>query len=370
MQVKEQSSLSNSAGEVTCSLPAGHFWYVSHIYKEEMKRIERENGIKINAEVKVNFVEDRKDRSPGNALSEFINLVQKCLGDSNGSVVPLKGVNPEEWRDVLKITQKKENKLLLMLNSEEMTVCGPKEGQDAIRHTLNTTQKSLRNTSTHVGESTWASEDIAQKIGMSIKDPLADAGLTMEENFWRLLTTSFNNMLAKIKDKFGVDFKEASIGQGKVTIKACYKRSGGNASMESHAVRALLHLYQMGVTSPTSLTQHYSGSALNGAPTGEGAAAGDDKDEKCPICLDTFTNKKQLNCKHEFCEICLAMSKKSMGPICPLCKDVFGMMQGDQPNGKMVWKSYPSSLPGFHKCGHIAITYDIPGGKQTVNAII
>uniref|UniRef100_A0A671YA38 E3 ubiquitin-protein ligase n=1 Tax=Sparus aurata TaxID=8175 RepID=A0A671YA38_SPAAU len=98
---------------------------------------------------------------------------------------------------------------------------------------------------------------------------------------------------------------------------------------------------------------------------GEGATAGDNEDEECPICKDTFKNRKQLKCKHEFCEECLEQSKKHMGPVCPVCKDVFGVIEGIQPDGTM--SSYKSdlSLPGFEDCGTIVIDYYLPSGEQT-----
>ncbi|CAK6955690.1 uncharacterized protein LOC128355481 [Scomber scombrus] len=243
-----------------------------------------------------------------------------------------------------------------------MIMCGPRQSQDLIKKTLNTSQKTLTNANMSVGDSTWAPQDL-QKNDMTNKDPLADSGLTMEESYWKLLTTSFSGVLANIKAKFGVTFKDSDIGQGKVIVKACHK-SGGNASMESHAVRALLNQYQKCATSPMRFTQNYSGSALNGAATEEGATAGDNEDENCCICLDTFKNKKQLKCKHEFCEDCLSKSVETMGPLCPLCKYVFGRIQGFQPNGKMTWKTKRTSLPGFPGCGTIVINYDMQGGRQ------
>ncbi|XP_054473685.1 uncharacterized protein LOC129106325 [Anoplopoma fimbria] len=242
VQVEEQNS---DMLTCTCNIPMHHFWYVNQAYKEEIQCIEKESGVKIIAEVKLTFKADQKDGSPNYAFSEFINLVQKCSGESRGFTVPLKKVNPEDWKDTVNIIQRKDNKLLLTVSSEEMTVCGPRQSQDAIRKSLNATA----NTSTFVGES----QDTSPNIDMSIKDPLVDAGLTMEENYWRLMTTSFNKQVAKIKTKFAVDFKESSTSQGKVKVKVCYKKSGGNASMESHAVRALLHLYQKVATSPLSL---------------------------------------------------------------------------------------------------------------------
>ncbi|XP_016534127.1 E3 ubiquitin-protein ligase DTX3L-like isoform X3 [Poecilia formosa] len=89
--------------------------------------------------------------------------------------------------------------------------------------------------------------------------------------------------------------------------------------------------------------------------------------DTCSICLSDFTNKKQLKCKHAFCSECLQSAVKACGPICPICKDVFGVMVGNQPDGTMTFSRNPSSLPGFPNCGHICITYHIPSGKQTKN---
>nr|XP_033481874.1 E3 ubiquitin-protein ligase DTX3L-like [Epinephelus lanceolatus] len=429
----------------TCDIPMHHFWYVNQAYKEEIKRIEKESGVKIMAEVKLTFEANQKDASPNHAFSEFINLVQKCSGESRGFTLPLKEMNPEEWKATLNVIQRPENKLVLALSSKEMTVCGPRKSQDVIRKSLN----ARTSISTSVGVSTWASQvtvstwasqdtvftrpsqvtvstqasqhkestrasqvtlstrasqhkestrpsqitvstrasqDTLRNIGMSINDPLVNAGLTMEENHWKLMTTSYSEQVDKIKTKFGVDFKESSDSQGKVEVKACHKRSGGNASVESHAVRALLHLYQKTATSPYSFTQPlraagFTSSPSEGAsggplfngqsehktetPTGGGATAGDGEEEKCPICMDTFTKKTRLKCKHEFCEECLAQSKESMGPICPVCREVFGVMEGDQPDGDMTWHTNSSHLPGFPDCGTINISYNIPGGYQT-----
>ncbi|XP_040889660.1 E3 ubiquitin-protein ligase DTX3L-like isoform X3 [Toxotes jaculatrix] len=388
MELGKQSSFSSSAADSTageetysCPVPVGHFWYVNHIYRDEIERIQKENGVKILAEVKVTLEPQQKHGDPKKAHSEFIHLVQKSLADSSGSVIPLKDIDPEEWRDTLKIVKKNENKLLLTLSSEDMTVCGPSPSQDIIKKLLNASQKTLTNANTSDGGSTWASQNTSLTFGMSIKDPLCDEGLHMEQSCWRLLTTICTEQLAKIKEKFSVDFKESGISKGKVVVKACYQRSGGNVSMESHALRALLHLYQTIGTSPSRFPQHHGASGFNSSPntlrsdyrasggpasneeSGRGAATVGD--ENCPICMDTFTNKKQLKCKHEFCEECLEQAKASMGPICPVCKDVFGLIEGDQPYGTMSWVTTPTSLPGFPHCGAIIINYHIPGGIQT-----
>ncbi|KAI9548722.1 hypothetical protein NQZ68_003256 [Dissostichus eleginoides] len=388
---EESSSVSTEEEkkeEVTCSLSVGPFWYVSNIYKKEMERIEKENGVKITADLKITF-EVKKDGSPEKALSEFTSLVQKYSSDLEASNIPLKHVDPEELKEVM-IAQRNGSKLLLTLTPEEMISWGPRQSPVTFKKST----QNMLNISTSVVESGEVSHDTSPNIGMSIKDPLVTAGLTMEDNYWKLMTTSYVKQVAKIKTKFGVDFKESGISQGKVEVKVCYKRSGGNASMESHALRALLHLYQKIATSSLSLTHLAGATGFRGspenlskagpsegasggpvwngtsgnnteAPSGGGATAGDNQDDNCSICLDTFTNKKQLKCKHEFCEACLEQSKASMGPTCPLCKDVFGMMEGDQPYGKMTTEKKTFHLDGFPGCGTIIINYNIPSGTQT-----
>ncbi|MCI4390455.1 hypothetical protein PGIGA_G00122770 [Pangasianodon gigas] len=89
-------------------------------------------------------------------------------------------------------------------------------------------------------------------------------------------------------------------------------------------------------------------------------------EDKCPICLDTFTQKTKLKCGHEFCKECLKRSIKSSGEICPLCKKIFGILKGNQPGGTMhVQHCKYRNLPGFPQCGRIEINYVIPDGIQT-----
>ncbi len=94
------------------------------------------------------------------------------------------------------------------------------------------------------------------------------------------------------------------------------------------------------------------------------------REHGCIISRDKVTKKTQLKCKHKFCEECLVQFKKGVGPICPTCKDVFDVIEGDQPNGKMSCKTSRYSLPGFPNCGTIIIIYDIPSGIQMINVLI
>ncbi|XP_030634367.1 E3 ubiquitin-protein ligase DTX3L [Chanos chanos] len=93
----------------------------------------------------------------------------------------------------------------------------------------------------------------------------------------------------------------------------------------------------------------------------------DAEEETCPICMDHFKNKEKLKCGHGFCSECLQQAMESMGPICPVCKKVFGRVEGNQPDGTMETYALRSSLPGFDHCGTIVIDYFIPYGTQKKN---
>ncbi|XP_038143937.1 uncharacterized protein LOC119785386 [Cyprinodon tularosa] len=392
MQFEEQMDVGRNAPRnhrkksMECVVPPAHYWYVSQIYKDEIRHIEKETKVSIMPTVTVTFHTEHEGGNPSKALNRFADLLQKCLSDSSSSVTPLKSVDPNRWGDALKVINNNDSKLLVTMSSEEITVCGPQLCQNFLSSTLNATQKfnSPEETSRSAGAQNF-NEELRLKIKMTIKDNLTDTGLTIAENSWERLISSYAKELAKIKAKFNVDFKE-SISGGKVNVKAFYKRPGGNPAMESHAVRALLRLYQKIMMSPMKQPPPYGATGLSGSEeassrarmnghstqnskeSARGGATDDRKDDQCCICMSEFTNKEQLKCKHAFCKDCLQRAVQHSGPICPICKDVFGVVKGNQPDGKMSWKKhYHADLPGFPGCGYIEISYYIPGGLQTEN---
>lgn len=127
----------NDITSFTCDIPMLHYWYVNQAYKRDIECIEKESGSKIMAEMKLTFERHQKDGNPNFAFSEFTNLVQKCSAESRGFTFPLGEVNPEGLKDTIKIIQRPENKLWIALSSEDMTVLGPRESQDAIRKSEN-----------------------------------------------------------------------------------------------------------------------------------------------------------------------------------------------------------------------------------------
>ncbi|KAG7481362.1 hypothetical protein MATL_G00066050 [Megalops atlanticus] len=90
-----------------------------------------------------------------------------------------------------------------------------------------------------------------------------------------------------------------------------------------------------------------------------------EKEEACPICLDTMKDKKTLSrCQHSFCKDCLDRAFESK-PACPICGTLYGHLKGTQPHkGTMEVSTNASSLPGNISYGTIVIRYHIPSGIQ------
>ncbi|XP_070540329.1 uncharacterized protein [Ptychodera flava] len=86
-------------------------------------------------------------------------------------------------------------------------------------------------------------------------------------------------------------------------------------------------------------------------------------DRDCGICLDKMKDPRTLPCKHTFCNSCLDILEKAQ-PKCPVCKDVYGKITGNMPNGTMNASISKVHLPGYPERGCIEIIYDFPDGVQ------
>ncbi|KAH1184502.1 hypothetical protein KIL84_012443 [Mauremys mutica] len=95
-------------------------------------------------------------------------------------------------------------------------------------------------------------------------------------------------------------------------------------------------------------------------------AGGEEAKDECAICMDKIHQKEVLQkCKHEFCKACIQEAMKYK-PTCPVCNTVYGLIQGNQPEGTMSYSSFSYSIPSYH-CGTIKIDYQMRGGIQTKN---
>lgn len=334
-------------------LPADTFLALSYTQSEELRRIEKRNNCVVK--VKVEFAKGEGEGDPQKALSEF-----------KAFICSLGGLPPERPRSKELDTQTR-----------------------FVKEVFNVGGVPRRN----VPEaSSWTSQLTAGDVEVDIDDPLFRDGITIEKSCWKLMATSYSEHLLKVQRKFNVRFEvDHGVRPGKVNIRAA---GGRNLALECHALRALCQLYKRIVSSnqpfgatgftgpdpPKNTPKRDHGNPLLNGQSGDstltkkamveaaaGGGGGGHEEDMCPICLDTFEDKRELDCKHEFCRGCLVQSISNLGPCCPVCKHVFGNMVGNQPDGTMDAIIIPKSLPGFPRCGTIVITYHIPSGTQTVN---
>ncbi|XP_035633812.1 E3 ubiquitin-protein ligase DTX3L-like isoform X2 [Oncorhynchus keta] len=431
--------------EMSFPVPLNHFVYLNQAYRKEMEDIEKRNGVKINAEVKVSIKEDTqktgRDVMLTKAHQEFSDLFQKYVVNLDSISTHLTPGDPGDLMNTLKNIQNEETRLVLNVSANGCVVFGPAQSIMAVEKALGvkTTvmtfgmdHSSTEKASGFARGPVLRSPKTPRMIWMDIKDPLLSHGLVMDQTHWDLMKSAFHEKLTAIKNKFRVDFMEEK-SPGKVKIKT---RPTTSVSLESNAIRALMHLYQKVATSAMSchlldpthakavgdkleeihprhrcvwagenygpwrligLPQHLgpavkelemmlkrpmfkeedkhkieypgdrssTGAAMGGA-VGDGGATGGPEDDNCSICMDRFINKRKLSCSHEFCTECLRKAVTFSGPRCPLCKDVFGKVEGDQPEGTMKVKhERHHCIPGYLGYGMIVISYDIPSGKQT-----
>ncbi|XP_056461965.1 E3 ubiquitin-protein ligase DTX3L-like isoform X2 [Gadus chalcogrammus] len=410
---------------VSCTVPLAHFWYVNQVYREEMKRIEEDNGVHIQKDVMVSFT----GADPDKALSEFTDLVQSCLGDSTCFSYS-HGPGQVAWEKALQLIQQGRENLTLTVSPHEVEVCGPMKSLKTFE-TISKMQKKILNTPVPGPSSAGEAQGRSQRVSMNFRDPLRSSGLAIDQLHWVVITTLFKTKLAELENRFGVKFCYI---QDKVKARAEIK-SKDAFTPESHALRALLCLYQRVATSVLSCSlQRQSESYLvekrlagihgvvpdlrgdqlriiglpedlrravdliesdlgspvfreedkqrighlrygvdssggsdmaGGAPPVRGASGAEEEEDKCPVCMDKFTNRTTLPCNHALCKECLENLVTKMGPTCPICKAIFGEITGDQPDGSMTYETQRTSLPGFWRYGHILIKYEIPSGKQT-----
>ncbi|TUX70079.1 E3 ubiquitin-protein ligase DTX3L [Bagarius yarrelli] len=405
------------------TLPAFLYCYLSQVYKEEMKNIEKNFGVKIKEETCVSIFDEnqRKDSdSVRRATEAFTELYQNSTKKLKALSIPSTDTKFDMMKKRLCYFAGQENKIMLNISANEYRMFGPQDVTSVLDTQLSliggakVTSTSFMSNSNP--ESTWSS----QSLHMVLKD--VASRIEMAEAHWELLRSAFKEQFLEIQKKFGVEF-QGEPGQGLVTVSARTKNAN-QVNLEVHALNALTHLYQKVVTSAPGcdLTDaSYNKTSQQGrqevlaqhtdiqeeqrkenfrlfghlVPTvdkiekvWDGAHGIDwkaepidinqeisdktkanDKEEEsednCPICLDTFTQKQKLSCSHEFCEDCLKHSIQSSGEICPICKQIFGILQGNQPEGTIQVSWISRNLPGYSGYGTIQIHYIIPSGIQT-----
>ena len=119
-------------------------------------------------------------------------------------------------------------------------------------------------------------------------------------------------------------------------------------------------------TQPRMSTRQSPQHAVTATATAAAGENGNKEDDQCVICMDGISQPKKLGCGHTFCTDCIAEYFRRCQEKCPTCGKVFGVLRGNQPEGKFDKSFISTSLPGYERCKTIQIMYTIPDGIQTV----
>ncbi|XP_051532535.1 E3 ubiquitin-protein ligase DTX3L isoform X2 [Myxocyprinus asiaticus] len=483
--VKRAPNSAETTPLVALTVPLYQYWYMHHAYRKELEKIEKEHGVTFSAEVSVTFrpTHSASSDSMSKAPENFQKLLQECFGNFSYATFHHTHMDSDIVKEIQRNIQSEEQRMMLSISASNCLFLGPKkitdminrkfglvEGAEAARLESQFKDKSSK---MQIGDSVF--QQNWTSLVMDTKD--LPTQLEMDKVHWDLIKISYDGQLAQLEKKYGVSFHPEK-HQNNLTIKVrAQSKIGQCTNLESHALRALMQLYQKLATATFTCelkipkdanivapiveklqSQHYcviavdvygswrlvglpehlgpaiaeiektlqknvfaekmkkligyssdiphtSGIKWDNTPSlGQEAVGGQDwkvgihfrvkddsdtgfngesgervkensttdskgahgEEEQCPICMEIFTNEKQLKCGHKFCSECIKRAVEAMGSICPVCKEVFGKMEGNQPDGTMYVKKHRESLPGYPNSGIIEINYEMPGGTQTL----
>ncbi|XP_059394129.1 E3 ubiquitin-protein ligase DTX3L-like isoform X2 [Carassius carassius] len=451
------------------TVPLYQFWYLHHAYRKEVEKIEKQHGVSMHAEVSVSFKSTQRSSSDSvsKASEDFQKLVSECVESFSEAIINHNDIDSYAVKEARRNIRSEKRKMMFTMSASDCQFFGPKKFTDIIERETTRSENQFKNKSNEMDVDNICPQSRSSLV-MDTKDLLTQ--LEMDKVHWDLIKLSYKEQLLQLETKYGVLFHEEKLEKNVFKVHA-QSKGDQHIILESHALRALTHLYQKlasaavscELTKPTDQTavapiveklqqQNYSVVAANEfspwklvglpehlgpaiadiekklqkhvfddkmkkligysgdiphargirwnqmpeyGPGAVGGAAGDEdvnsrgraqtdsrfnkeseinakheskgahvEEETCPICMDSFTDNEKLKCGHEFCRECIRMSVESLGPICPVCKEVFGKMEGNQPDGTMKVMKNRLSLPGYPDCGTIEIHYDIPSGIQ------
>ncbi|KAL0151226.1 hypothetical protein M9458_053417, partial [Cirrhinus mrigala] len=300
------------------TLPLYLYWYMHHAYRKELEEFEKQHGVSIFSEVSVSITSRHIQRSSPDSMTktseDFQKLVKRCV-DSFSNAAINHDMDSDIVKGALHAIQSEQEKIMFTMSANDCLFFGPKKFTDMIkRETTRVEQQFKDKLQNNVFDDKMTGQE--KLIGYP-GDILHTRGIKRNQTPDYVL-----GAVGGAEWNEGINFR----GQGK-------KDKGYNEVSKDSS-------------------RHDS----------KGAHA---EEEMCAICMDSFNNKEKLKCGHEFCRDCIKMSVKSLGSICPVCKEVFGKLEGNQPDGTMNVIRRVMHLPGHVRCGTIEITYNIPGGIQT-----
>lgn len=283
-------------------VPLYEFWYVHHAYRKELEQFEKQHGVSICAEVSVS-IKHTQSSSP-DSVSKTSEDFQKLVQGCVGSF--------------------------------SQAVISHDMNSDIVKETLHTVQ----------------SEEEKMMFTMTARDCL----LFGPQKYTDMIKKETTRVEREFKHKLMKNvFDDKKVRQKKLNRIPDYGAGAAGGPDLDEGVN-----FREQINTEAGFSEDSKGNS------GHKSKDADAEEETCAICMDSFTDQDKLKCGHEFCRECLRRSVESLGSICPVCKEVFGKLEGNQPDGTMKVNISSLSLPGYPHCGAIEIYYNIPSGTQTV----
>ncbi|XP_066564633.1 E3 ubiquitin-protein ligase DTX3L isoform X2 [Amia ocellicauda] len=398
------------------TLPAVQYDYISKAYWRELEQIKKDNRVEMNAMVSVSFQAGKEGQATvERAQMEFTKMVQDAAFNIEAVQITEESLDPGRLEQLLVETRRQEARQVLTATSVGCQLFRPKDSLAQSREGLRirsklemSCQDPLVEEGLEMEETYWTFlehvhrkqlDAMQKKFGVVLKGektmpsvgrvrvrvlPGQEGGVPLQCQALTALLQLYQKAATGILSCAPMDPKQTE--SVKEMFYQIHKRHPNVATGEKYGGWKLIGLpehlgpvvYEVeqklgwpAFKGEERLRRRWGGPSLEkeeqeGARGGHGAEGEThNPEDRCPICLDAFQKKMALQCKHEFCEGCLKEAVRVSGAVCPVCKDVFGKVEGNQPPGRMRHTKSATSLPGFPHCGSICIDYEIPNGIQT-----
>ncbi|KAG9328930.1 hypothetical protein JZ751_009233 [Albula glossodonta] len=352
-------------------VPLFQYWHITNTCSKEIEKIQTDNGIEVKAQAQVSVMsQNRSAGSVPKACDELTTLIQKTALEFGSITFPFTNLDQADMMKMLTQVQSHDSKVVLSVSSEGCQLSGP-------RKTLDKLQRRFRlepNTTSHWGSEDAFYKPFEMDVKDPLLDEglimhtthwefiskvFTEQVMAIQQKFGVIFVTELNLGMVRVKavpsdgqafplachalkaleqlyQKVATDMlscplkKSAQAKADKIKntfqeIRSRYPNVGvgesngswtliGLAEHLCPAVKQMEDLLGEPVFSEEAKMKlrqlEVSPAKLEGA-TGVQASA--PEEETCPICMDTFKEKKKLECKHEFCSECLRRSLDSMG---------------------------------------------------------
>ncbi|XP_050978925.1 E3 ubiquitin-protein ligase DTX3L [Labeo rohita] len=226
----------------TFTLPLYQSWYMLHVYSKEVEQIKKQHGVSFCVEVSVS-IKPTVNSSPdyvSKASEHFQKLAQECLDRFSYVAINNNDMDSDIMKQAINAVKQEDTKMMFTMSASNCLFFGPRKFIDIIKR--ETVERQLINKSSKMDVDNNVSPQSRSSLHMDTKD--LPTHLEMDKVHWDLMKLSYKEQLSQLETKYGVSFHEEKL-QNNLIIKVQARSAGvQHINLESHALKALTHLYQ------------------------------------------------------------------------------------------------------------------------------